>query len=66
MDTKDMERGLRELVVDEDRRLALGRVAVSRAIDYDWSKIAAKYLDVYERVMSRAPVRDRDGNAVSA
>lgn len=65
-DTKDMERGLHELVVDDGRRTALASVAIARAVDYDWATIATQYLAVYERVTSSALSRNLHGNAISA
>jgi type III pantothenate kinase len=49
---------LADLLGDPDRRRAYGRAGVERARRlYDWNRIAASSLDVYERVRRRAPRR---------
>jgi len=51
---------LRSLLADTDRRIEFGRAGVERARRlYDWRRIAAATLDVYERMAPRRPRRAR-------
>jgi D-inositol-3-phosphate glycosyltransferase len=46
------------LVCDEELRLQLGKNANAYAQDYDWQKITKRTIELYDRVLSSAPIRN--------
>jgi glycosyltransferase involved in cell wall biosynthesis len=53
-DVDDMARGLFALIKDTDRRTRLGDIALERSVEYDWQRIAMRYLEVYRWVAGDA------------
>jgi glycosyltransferase involved in cell wall biosynthesis/phosphoheptose isomerase len=57
-DPERLAASLSSLLADRDRQIACGRAGVERARRlYDWRRIAAATLDVYERMARRRPRR---------
>ena len=50
-DIDDMAAGLNALLEDDGRRAELARKCAENAIHYDWSSIAARYVEVFQRVI---------------
>lgn len=51
----DLARVLGDLLVDEDARRGLAEAAAVRARRFDWSRVAAEVMDVYETVRAATP-----------
>ena len=51
-DVEDMSEAIRMLTVNESVRKRMGDQSRLRALNYDWHKVAAKYIDVYQALIN--------------
>lgn len=54
-DPEQMAEGLNDLVKDAGKREALSDIAIAKSVDYDWSSVARRYVEVYRNVLAGCP-----------